>query len=99
MTEGIIIAIIGAIGVVLAAAISSFKKSDNTDKKIKIKQKQGIANKGTQIGIQNNYGSCENIKGEEKNGLQIFNYRSHCNYRCCGCKKHQNCSAGKSCCC
>ena len=67
MTEGIIIAIIGAIGVVLAAAISLFKKSDNTDKKIKIKQKQGIANKGTQIGIQNNYGSCENVKGEEKN--------------------------------
>ena len=67
MTEGIIIAIIGATGVVLAALIGLFKKSNNTGKNVKIKQKQGIANKGTQIGIQNNYGSCDSTKGEEKN--------------------------------
>ena len=67
MTEGIIIAIIGAVGVILAAVIGLFKKSSNTGKNINIKQKQGIGNKGTQVGIQNNYSSCESKKGEEKN--------------------------------
>lgn len=66
MTEGIIIAIIGLIGVVLAAVIGLFKKNNNSGKNIKIDQKQGIGNKGTQIGIQNNYGSCDSTKGEEK---------------------------------
>ena len=66
MTEGIIIAIIGAAGMILAAVIGLFKKSNSTGKNIKIKQKQGIANKGTQIGIQNNYSSSESTKGEEK---------------------------------
>lgn len=65
MTEGIIIAIIGAAGVVLAAIIGLFKKSNDTGKNIKIKQKQWIGNKGTQIGIQNNYSSIDN-KEEEK---------------------------------
>jgi len=65
MTEGIIIAIIGAAGVVLAAIIGLFKKSNDTGKNIKIKQKQWIGNKGTQIGIQNNY-SFSDSKGEEK---------------------------------
>jgi len=46
MTEGIIIAIIGAAGVVLAAIIGLFKKSNDTGKNIKIKQKQWIGNKG-----------------------------------------------------
>lgn len=67
MTEGIIIAIIGAIGVVFAAVIGLFKKSNNTGENVKIRQKQGIGNKGTQIGIQNNYGSYDSTKGEEKN--------------------------------
>ena len=40
MTEGIIIAIIGASGVILAAVIGLFKKNNN-GKNIKIKQKQG----------------------------------------------------------
>lgn len=66
MTEGIIIAIIGAAGAILAAAIGLFKKSNNFDKNIQIKQKQSIGNKGTQVGIQNNYVSSENKKGEEK---------------------------------
>jgi hypothetical protein len=68
MTEGIIIAIIGAAGAVLAAVIGLLKKNSNTGKNINIKQKQGIGNKGTQIGIQNNYVSCESTNGEEKNG-------------------------------
>lgn len=67
MTEGIIIAIISAAGVILAAVIGLFKRSNNTGKNMKIQQKQGIGNKGTQIGIQNNYDSCGSTKGEEKN--------------------------------
>lgn len=55
MTEGIIIAIIGAAGVVLAAIISLFKKSSGSGKNIKIEQRQKGKN-NTQIGIQNNYG-------------------------------------------
>ena len=73
MTEGIIIAIIGAVGVVLAAVIGLFKKSNNADKNLKIKQKQGVGNKGTQIGIQNNYGFCYRKKGEERNEWWIGN--------------------------
>ena len=65
MTEGIIIAVIGAAGVILAAVVGLFK-SNNTGKNIKIKQKQGIGNKGTQIGIQNNHSSTDSTKGEEK---------------------------------
>ena len=67
MSEGIIIAIIGAAGVILAAVIGLFKKNNTAEKNINIKQKQGIGNKGTQIGIQNNYSSNEKTKGEEKN--------------------------------
>lgn len=66
MTEGIIIAIIGAAGVILAAIIGLLKKNNNTGKTIKIKQKQGICNKGNQTGIQNNYISGDDKKGEEK---------------------------------
>lgn len=62
MTEGIIIAIIGAIGVVLAALIGLFKRSNNTGKNVKIKQKQGISNNGTQIGVQHNYNNNTTIK-------------------------------------
>lgn len=65
MTEGIIIAIIGAVAVVLAAVIGLFKKGNDTETNIKIKQKQWIGNKGTQIGIQNNYNSSDS-KGEKK---------------------------------
>ena len=56
MTEGIIIAVIGAAGVVLAALIGSFKKNSNGEKTIKIKQRQEGQN-NTQIGVQNNYNS------------------------------------------
>ena len=66
MSEEIIIAIIGAAGVILAAVIGLLKKSNTAEKNINIKQKQGIGNKGTQIGIQNNYSSNEKTKGEEK---------------------------------
>ena len=66
MTEEIIIAIIGAAGVILAAVIGLLKKSNNTGKNIKIKQKQGFCNKGTQIGLQNNYSSPNSTSGEEK---------------------------------
>ena len=65
MSEGIIIAIIGAAGVILAAVIGLLKKNNTAEKNINIKQKQEIKNKGTQIGIQNNYSSYEKTKGKE----------------------------------
>ena len=60
MSEAIIIAIIGACGVVLAALIggifSIVKNNKDSKRNTKIRQKQkGKYN--TQVGIQNNYGS------------------------------------------
>lgn len=55
MSEGIIIAIIGAVGVALAAIITglfSLLKKENINKKTTINQK---GKNNTQIGIQNNY--------------------------------------------
>ena len=59
MTEGIIIAIIGAIGVVLAAIISLFKKKSNGKNTTIINQRQN-GNNNTQIGQQNNYTNGDN---------------------------------------
>ena len=53
MSEAIIAAIIGALGVVVAAIIGLFKKSSQGNNP-KIKQKI-IGKNNTQIGIQNNY--------------------------------------------
>lgn len=57
MSEGIIIAIIGAgatIGAaVIAKTVTSKKNTGNTERSISIKQKQK-GNNNTQIGIQNN---------------------------------------------
>ena len=66
METEIIVALIGASGVVLAAVIGgifALLKKDGLVKKTKINQKQGIGNQGTQIGIQNNY----NKQGNEDN--------------------------------
>lgn len=57
MSEGIIIAIIGAIGVILSAIIAgvfSLLKKNNSKDKIVVEQKQK-GNNNTQIGVQNNY--------------------------------------------
>ena len=58
MSEGIIVAIIGGIAGILSAIIagvfSLIKRKKETKNIINIKQKQWIANKGTQIGVQNN---------------------------------------------
>ena len=59
MTEGIIVAIIGAAGVILAAIIGLFQKNNTPKKNIKIKQRQK-GNNNAQIGIQNNYGKGDN---------------------------------------
>ncbi len=53
MSETIIVAIIGALGLVVAAIIGLFKKSSQGNSPI-IKQKI-IGKNNTQIGIQNNY--------------------------------------------
>ncbi len=64
-------AIIAFCATILAALVagmfSLIKRGKGSQGDKIIKQKQGIGNKGIQIGIQNNYGSCESIKGEEKN--------------------------------
>lgn len=57
MTEGIVIALIGAIGAVLAAVIAgvfSLLKKGKLPNSTKIKQKQN-GKSNMQIGIQNNY--------------------------------------------
>lgn len=58
MSEGIIVAIISGIAGILSAIIagvfSMMKRKKGTKNITNIKQKQGIANKGTQVGIQNN---------------------------------------------
>jgi len=66
MKTEIVVALIGAGGVVLAAVIGgifALLKKDGSVKETKINQKQGIGNQGTQIGIQNNY----NKQGDEDN--------------------------------
>ena len=74
MSEGVIIAIISAAGVVLAALIKGIfsiaKSKDNSQSSTKhnqynktnIKQKQGFASRGTQIGVQNNYNNNTTVK-------------------------------------
>ena len=62
MTEGIIIAIIGAAGVVLAAIIALFKKESKNEDTTTINQRQSGKN-NIQIGQQNNY-----TNGDGKNG-------------------------------
>lgn len=61
MSEAIIAAIIGALGLVIAAIIGLFKK-DSQGNSPKIKQKI-IGKNNTQIGIQNNY---EREKGKHE---------------------------------
>lgn len=73
MEKEIIVAIIGASGVVLAAliagAFSLVKRSkENKNTNINIKQKQTLFNKGNQVGIQNNYGSSNSTTGDKKDG-------------------------------
>ena len=54
MSEAIIVAIIGAIGLVVAAIIGLFKKRSKGSNSV-VKQKI-IGKNNIQIGIQNNYG-------------------------------------------
>ena len=61
MSEAIIAAIIGALGLVIAAIIGLFKKGSQGNSP-KIKQKI-IGKNNTQIGIQNNY---EREKGKHE---------------------------------
>ena len=71
MEKEIIVAIISASAVVVAALIAGVfslvkKSNENQSSNLKIKQRQGIGNKGNQIGIQNNYNSNNNTTGDEK---------------------------------
>ena len=65
-------AIISGVVTIIVALITGIfgliKKCKDSKNNTVIRQKQGIGNKGTQIGIQNNYGSSDSTKGEEKNG-------------------------------
>ena len=58
LTPGVQASVIGGcatvIGAVITGVFSLIKRKKETKNITNIKQKQGIANKGTQIGIQNN---------------------------------------------
>ena len=67
VVQGAIIS--GVVAIIVAVITGIFiliKKSKDSKCSTIIKQKQGIRNNGTQIGIQNNYGSSDRIKGDEK---------------------------------
>ena len=71
MEKEIIVAIISASAVVVAALITGIfsivkKSKDHRSSSTKINQRQGLGNKGTQIGIQNNYSSFDNKKRRSK---------------------------------
>ena len=67
VVQGAIISgVVAIIVAVITGIFSLIKKSKDSKSSTIIKQKQGVGNKGTQIGIQNNYGSSDSIKGEEK---------------------------------
>ena len=68
VVQGAIISgVVAIIVAVITGIFSLIKRSKDSKSNTVIKQKQGIGNKGTQIGIQNNYGSIDSTKGEEKN--------------------------------
>ena len=67
VVQGAIISgIVAIIVAVITGGFSLIKRNKDSKNNTVIKQRQGIGNKGTQIGIQNNYGSCDSTKGEEK---------------------------------
>ncbi len=63
METAIVVALIGAAGVVIAAIIDAVAKSKEANQKFKIKQKSK-GNDSIQIGVQNNYKSDEGTKDE-----------------------------------
>jgi len=67
VVQGAIISgVVAIIVAVITGIFSLIKKRKDSKCSTIIKQKQGIRNNGTQIGIQNNYGSSDSIKGDEK---------------------------------
>ncbi len=63
-------AIISGVAAIIVAVITGIfnliKNSRGSKSNTVIKQKQAIGNKGMQIGVQNNYTSCDRIRGKEK---------------------------------
>ena len=62
----IIYGVVAIIVAVITGIFTIIKRSKDSKSNTVIKQKQWIGNRGTQIGVQNNYGYSDGLKGEEK---------------------------------
>ena len=66
----LITAIASVLGAIIAGIFGLLKKDKKTTDGMTINQKQGIANKGTQIGIQNNYNSNNAVDNNNKKEIK-----------------------------
>ena len=67
VVQGAIISgVVAIIVAVITGIFTIIKRSKDSKSNTVIKQKQWIGNRGTQIGVQNNYGYSDGLKGEEK---------------------------------